>query len=130
MLEGDGLKLAATSRDGLGSEHTRVTLLQLVEATCACKQGLTESPTRTLETRAPQVRGEIVSPLLLKCLRNGQNALAGVAALHFASDATPSLPSTIGAVTADLLINAGDVQPRPIADVTPLTGWLNKQLPG
>jgi hypothetical protein len=118
LLDGDGLKLAASSREGLGGDDTLATLLRLIDSACTSEDAPSSSPV-VVHARHP--RDEIVSPLLLKCLRNGHSALAGVAALHFTSDAMPSLPFAIGAVTADLLINAGDAQPRAIADATSIT---------
>jgi serine/threonine-protein kinase len=119
LLEGDALRLAAASREGLGNEQTRVALLRLIDAVCASQSVLTSDSTRIVLSERPAPR-ENVTPLLLKSARSEEGAVAGVAVLHFASDEIPSLPTAIAAIIADLLINAGDARLRAIADTTPI----------
>jgi tetratricopeptide (TPR) repeat protein len=120
LLDGDALKLAASSRAGLVSHDARAKLMGLVDSDCAIERAPSDRPTRTLHVPAPHSSEANVSHLVLRCLRNGRRAVAGVATLYFASGATPNLPFAIGSIAADLLINAGDVQPRMIADATPV----------
>jgi hypothetical protein len=117
LIERAGLKLAAASRDDLECEDARTKWTELIEAACANRRSSDDDmPTRALRAPATEAGYHCDSALLLTCVRNGKTALAGVAALRFASAESTNAPPAIGAAIADLLINAGDVEARTIPD--------------
>jgi hypothetical protein len=118
LIEGGALALAASTASDLGGDALLPAFSRMLEvgdgdqATALTAALALQGPARADGTPTQ------IWPLVIACVREGETAVAGIAALHFGGDTPVRLPTEISTAIATALIEAADVVPHVLGGRT------------